>query len=116
MTKQSSICPMEARRLKPGFPYLWMSMIMALLPILSYGQQEWEKEGGIPTAEIEIVKDRQITLPPADRNFDKIPPRPVEPIKPEIVYEFKNLRFNTPDFNFSGRNTPLLFPFLLAIR
>jgi len=61
-------------------------------------QQEWEKDGGIPDAQVEIIKDRQIKLPQADRNFDKIPPRPIEPIKPEIVYEFKNLRFNTPDY------------------
>ena len=66
-------------------------------------QQDWEKDGGIPDAQVEIIKDRQIKLPPADRNFDKIPPRPVEPIKPEIVYEYKNLRFNTPDYNPSIR-------------
>ncbi len=66
-------------------------------------QQDWEKDGGIPDAQIEIIKDRKIKLPPADRNFDKIPPRPVEPIKPEIVYEYKNLRFNTPDYNPSIR-------------
>ena len=66
-------------------------------------QQDWEKDGGIPDAQVEIIKDRQIKLPPADRNFDKIPPRPVEPIKPEIVYDYKNLRFNTPDYNPSIR-------------
>jgi len=66
-------------------------------------QQDWDKDGGIPDAQVEIIKDRQIKLPPADRNFDKIPPRPVEPIKPEIIYEYKNLRFNTPDYNPSIR-------------
>ena len=71
----------------------------ALFPVLLFGQQDWEKDGGIPSAEIQILKDRQITLPQADRNFDKIPPRPMEPVKPEIVYELKNLRFSTPDFN-----------------
>ena len=56
MTKQSSIFSMKARS-KPGYPYLWIGLVMTLLPVLSYGQQEWEKEGGIPTAEIEIVKE-----------------------------------------------------------
>src|SRR5258707_4798520 len=71
----------------------------ALFPASLFAQQDWEKDGGIPSAEIQILKDRQITLPLADRNFDKIPPRPMEPVAPEIVYQFKNLRFTTPDFN-----------------
>ena len=73
-------------------------VIGTLCPVTLFGQ-EWEKDGGIPSAEIQILKDRQITLPQADRNFDKIPPRPMEPVAPEIVYQFKNLRFTTPDFN-----------------
>jgi hypothetical protein len=45
------------------------------------------------------VKDRQIVLPHANRNFEKVPPRPYEPIKPAITYEFKSFRFSTPDYN-----------------
>jgi hypothetical protein len=56
-------------------------------------------EGEIQKVEIEIVKDRQITLPKADRNFEKVPPRPAEPIKPEITYHFKNVSFTTPNYN-----------------
>jgi len=74
-------------------------VLFLFLPGSLFAQQEWERDGGIPNAEIEIVKDRKITLPPADRNFDKIPPRPVDPVKQDIVYDFKNLSFNTPDFN-----------------
>ncbi len=64
-------------------------------------QDEKEKwgEGEIQRVEIEIVKDRQISLPQANRNFEKVPPRPVEPIKPEITYQFKNLSFNAGDYN-----------------
>lgn len=80
-----------------GFVALFMTMANHV------EAQDWEKDGGIPDAQVEIIKDRQIKLPQADRNFDKIPPRPVEPIKPEIVYEYKNLRFNTPDYNPSVR-------------
>ena len=49
--------------------------------------------------EIEIVKEREITLPSADRNFEKIPPRPSEPIKPPITYDFKPFSFQAPQLN-----------------
>lgn len=56
-------------------------------------------QGEIEKVEIEIVKNREISVPQADRNFEKIPPRPIEPIKPEITYQYKNVQFNVPDFN-----------------
>ncbi len=67
--------------------------------------QEKEKwgEGEIEKVEIEIVKERQIVLSKANRNFEKVPPRPVEPIKPEIIYDFKNLDFASGDFSPSIR-------------
>ncbi len=100
MNGRSSLLSTYLRKRNTRYLVLVMGFAVILFsPWLLYGQQDWEKDGGIPNAEIEIIKDRQITLPPADRNFDKIPPRPAEPIKPEIVYEFRNLRFNTPDFN-----------------
>ncbi|MBL7871766.1 MAG: hypothetical protein JNM78_09165 [Cyclobacteriaceae bacterium] len=64
----------------------------------SYAQEKWG-EGEIEKVEIEIVKEREVTVPKANRNFEKVPPRPVEPIKPQIVYDFKNLSFTTPEFN-----------------
>jgi hypothetical protein len=73
--------------------------LLLLISQLGFSQQDWEKEGGIPNAEIEIIKDRQITLPSSDRNFDKVPPRPAEPVKPDIDYQFRNLNFETRDFN-----------------
>ena len=64
-------------------------------------QEQWEKEGEgeIKDVEIEITKERQLTLPRANRNFERIPPRPYEPIKPAIKYEFRNFKFTSPDFN-----------------
>ena len=74
---------------------------------MSTFSQEKEKEkwgeGEIEKVEIEIVKERQIVLPKANRNFEKVPPRPVEPIKPEITYDFKNLNFTASDYNPSIR-------------
>ncbi len=82
----------------------WLIILTCLCLCFSTQAQEkepWEKEGGqgeITDVEIEIVKDRKITLPRATRNFEKIPPRPFEPIKPEITYEFKNFQFTTPSY------------------
>jgi hypothetical protein len=56
-------------------------------------------EGEIERVEVEIIKNREVSVPQAARNFEKIPPRPVEPIKPQISYQFKNLSFNVPDYN-----------------
>lgn len=79
--------------------------IMGFSLISMAQEKEKEKwgEGEIEKVEIEIVKERQIVLPKANRNFEKVPPRPVEPIKPEITYDFKNLSFNTSNYNPSIR-------------
>jgi hypothetical protein len=57
---------------------------------------KWTSDGEIEDVEIEIVKDRQITLPKASRNFEKIPPRPSEPITPPIQYDFQSFNFQAP--------------------
>jgi hypothetical protein len=77
------------------------SFVIGLVVIVATSLQAQEKwgEGEIEKVEIEIVKERQIILPKANRNFEKVPPRPVEPIKPQITYDFRNLSFSTPDFN-----------------
>ena len=74
--------------------------ILCMGSIQVLAQEQWEKvgEGEIKDVEIEIVKDRKITLPRANRNFEKIPPRAFEPIKPVIVYELTNFRFTTKDY------------------
>jgi hypothetical protein len=63
--------------------------------------------GELESVEIEIVKERQITLPPASRNFEKIPPKPSEPIKPPIIYDFRAFTFQTPQIS------PLIRPLKL---
>jgi hypothetical protein len=86
------------------------TLLACLLSVsmISFAQEkdkEKEKwgEGEIEKVEIEIVKERQIVLPDANRNFEKVPPRPAEPIKPEITYDFKNLNFKIADYNPSIR-------------
>ncbi len=62
-------------------------------------QKEKWGEGEISKVEVVIEKDRQITVPQANRNFEKVSPRPAEAIKPEIKYQFTNLSFSVPDYN-----------------
>lgn len=81
----------------------YLLVLFTAVPLMA----QQEGDGELESVEIEIVKDRQIVLPKANRNFEKVPPRPVEPIKPEIVYEFRNLKFTTPDYN------PLIRPMKL---
>lgn len=71
--------------------------------------QEWEKEGEgeIKDLEIEMTKERKLTLPRATRYFEKVPPRPYEPIVPAITYEFRNLSFTSPNY------TPVIRPLRL---
>lgn len=82
-----------------------LAAIMCLTIVSVAQEKEKAKwgEGEIEKVEIEIVKERQINLPKANRNFEKVPPRPVEPIKPEITYDFKNLTFTAVDYNPSIR-------------
>ena len=84
-------------------------VLIVLLCIVSaslYAQDQ----GEIPNVEIVIERNRQITLPPATRTFEKVPPRPAEPIKPEITYDFKNISFTASDYNPSIRPHKLKSP------
>lgn len=54
--------------------------------------QSFAQGGELEEAEIVIRKDRKITLPPATRNFEKIPQLPVTAIDSKQQYQFK--RFN----------------------
>jgi hypothetical protein len=76
--------------------YIFLILVFAVSSIQA--QQEWG-DGEIKAVEIEIIKDRLITLPKANRLFEKIPPRPAEPIKPEITYSFKAFNFTTPELS-----------------
>ena len=72
---------------------------LLLLPgVTAFAQPEWES-GEIKDVQIEIVKDRQIVLPQANRLFDKIPPRPVENSKQQFSYDFKAFNFSTPELS-----------------
>jgi hypothetical protein len=75
-------------------------VVMAGLTNNAAAQETWEKEGEgeIKDLEIELTKERQLTLPQANRYFDKVPPRPFEPIVPAITYEVRNFSFASPNY------------------
>jgi hypothetical protein len=76
---------------------IFIGLLISLSTTIVYGQGE---EGGeIENVEIEIVKEKQITMPKANRNFEKIPPRPADPLAPSMTYDFKTLNFQAPDYN-----------------
>ncbi len=75
-----------------------LACCLIIVPLMGYTQEQWEKDGEIEDVEIEIVRERQIVLPKANRNFEKVSPRPVEPIEPSISYNFRNLNFSVPDY------------------
>ena len=71
------------------------TVIISLGSVQVYGQEQWEKEGEgeIKDLEIEMTKERQLILPRATKYFEKVSPRPFEPIVPAITYDVKKALF-----------------------
>ncbi len=82
-------------------PFL-LSIVLITANYSVFAQEEWE-EGELESVQIEIVKERQIDLPAANRNFEKVPPRPAEVFKAPIQYDFRPFSFQTPHINPSLR-------------
>ncbi|HNP07017.1 MAG TPA: hypothetical protein PKN99_05300, partial [Cyclobacteriaceae bacterium] len=62
------------RYIRGLFAAIWM--LTMLCAHESFAQDEqWERDGEIGDVEIEIIRERQIVLPRANRNFEKVPPR-----------------------------------------
>lgn len=57
----------------------------------------------IPDVEVQITNPLKVTLPQIERNFDKIPVKPLEPVYPPLVYGFRNINFTAPAFQPSVR-------------
>ncbi|HET9487158.1 MAG TPA: hypothetical protein VFO54_06980 [Chryseosolibacter sp.] len=73
--------------------------LVALVFVVQQNAFAQDEEGDLEDVEIEIVKERQITLPPATRNFEKIPPRPAEINKPSFQYDFRPFSFQAAQIN-----------------
>ena len=63
----------------------------------SIAQETWErKEGEIESAEVVISKERELTLPIANRNFQKIPPISLSSAFGKQQYNFVDVPFKIP--------------------
>lgn len=58
-----------------------------------------QSEGGLQAMELEIINPLKVTLPRAERNFNKVPAQPVEPITPPIEYSYSLLSFAAPAYS-----------------
>jgi len=77
----------------------WLLTFVFIAASTSFIFAQEEGGGEIEAVEIEIVKEKQITMPKASRNFEKVPPRPADPLAPSMTYDFKTLNFTAPDYN-----------------
>ncbi|MFM7195616.1 MAG: hypothetical protein ACKOYP_12670, partial [Bacteroidota bacterium] len=68
-----------------------MLMMMVLAPVASLFAQ-------IPDVEVEIINPLKVTLPFAERNFDKVPVNPPAPVYPPLEYQYKAIPFTAPPF------------------
>lgn len=67
----------------------WILIFIFLgTPLFAQEDPNWEEEGEIEEAEVVIEKDRQIELPRANRNFERVPPLPVSEPEIDISYQF----------------------------
>lgn len=81
----------------------FLALIFSVYCITLVAQEDWENDGEIEDVEIEIVKDRAITLPKASRNFDKIPPMNFSTQAAPMQYFFSNLNLPLPGLNLRVR-------------
>lgn len=81
--------------------FTMMRVLFVLAIVFCLGQNGFaqDDQGDLEDVEIEIVKERQITLPPATRNFEKIPPRPAESNRPSFTYDFRPFSFQASQIN-----------------
>lgn len=75
---------------------LKISALMLMLVGLSFGALAQDETGELESREIVIEKVRENTLRKANRNFEKIPPRPAENIKAPMTYDFQSFSFQAP--------------------
>jgi hypothetical protein len=77
---------------------LKISTLMLMLAGVSFAAnaQQRDEAGELESREIVIEKVREITLRKANRNFEKIPPRPAENIKAPMTYDFQSFSFQAP--------------------
>ena len=64
----------------------------------------------VQDVEVQITNPLKVTLPAAERNFDKIPVKPLEPVYPPLIYGFRSIPFAAPPFKAAVRPLRLREP------
>ena len=78
---------------------IFLLSTLIVLSVTESSGQDRDASGDLEDVEIEIVREREITLPPAARNFEKIPPRPAETARPTFNYDFRPFSFQASQIN-----------------
>jgi hypothetical protein len=90
--------------MKTRFNYILLSVLATLTGTYSLYAQQWEKEGEIEEAQVIIEKSRNIVLPQIPRNFEKIPPLPIDNNSAlKQTYEFKDTWPGLPGLSVNQR-------------
>lgn len=76
-----------------------LSFIFILAFFITARAQDWSEEGEIEDAEVVIEKNREIELPKANRNFERIPPLPVQKPQVDVTYSFVDITPNLEELS-----------------
>src|SRR5690606_9386875 len=87
---------MENISMKIGICFLFGSVMLLARPAFGQDQQQ---QTDLEDVTIEIVEEREISLPPATRNYEKVPPRPAEDTRPSFSYDFQPFSFQASQIN-----------------
>ncbi|PIQ49256.1 MAG: hypothetical protein COW03_06005 [Cytophagales bacterium CG12_big_fil_rev_8_21_14_0_65_40_12] len=79
---------------KEGIKMRKITQLIILVFGIAYSFAGHAQGSQLEEAEIVIRKDRKITLPPANRNFEKIPQLPVQSAKSKQTYSFNEYPLN----------------------
>lgn len=79
--------------------YVLLIFLISMNTLMVNAQQDdWDEDGEIQDAEVVIEKDRQITLPPANRSYEKVAPLPLEIDRAPQIYKFQKIDYQTTAF------------------
>lgn len=85
---------MQTPQEKEGIKMKKLAQLSVFILSIALGFSAFGQNGQLEEAEIVIRKDRKITLPPANRNFEKIPQLPVQNSKTRQTYSFNEYLLN----------------------
>jgi len=89
---------------KPIIPFLvvlivtYVILMTSSMELRAQDKLEPADEGEIKDVQVEILKDRKVSVPPAQRAFKKIPPQPFQHIIPPVDYNITNFKVSTGEY------------------